>query len=110
MSIEFTNFNSPGAQGLDDLAKTFKIQDAGIKPEGESGSHSFAATLKDVLSKVSEMDHGADAQIASMNRGENVDPHDVLLAVQEANMALDLLIQVRNRLVDAYQELSRTPL
>ncbi len=110
MGIDFINFNTPGAQGLDDLAKTFKIKDAGIEPEGASGSGSFAQTLKDVLGQVSEMDNSADAKIASMNRGENVDPHDVLLAVQEANMALDLLIQVRNRLVDAYQELSRTPL
>lgn len=75
-----------------------------------SGEASFADTLKEYVQGVAEMSREADMQIESLSRGEATDPHQIMLAVEEANLALDLLIEIRNKLLDAYQELARTPI
>ncbi|MBN1826869.1 MAG: flagellar hook-basal body complex protein FliE [Candidatus Eisenbacteria bacterium] len=69
---------------------------------------SFRKILEGYVQDVSAMDKNADKLVEGLARGEVTDVHQVMLAVEEANMALDLLIQVRNKLLEAYQEISRT--
>ena len=73
-------------------------------------SPTFRDTLKEYVRNVGEIERSADDQIQALARGEAVDPHTIMLALEEANMALDLLIELRNKLLEAYQELSRTPI
>jgi len=82
-----------------------------VKPnaaEGEKESPSFQEILKGYIRDVGDMDQRADALVEGLASGEVTDVHQVMLAVEEANMALDLLIEVRNKLLEAYQEISRT--
>ncbi|MCK4546007.1 MAG: flagellar hook-basal body complex protein FliE [Candidatus Eisenbacteria sp.] len=72
------------------------------------GGPSFAETLQGYLKEVAEMERLAEQQVVSLAQGEATNVHQVMLAVEEANLALDLLIQIRNRLLDAYKELSAT--
>ncbi|HLQ33805.1 MAG TPA: flagellar hook-basal body complex protein FliE, partial [Chloroflexota bacterium] len=51
----------------------------------------------------------ADSMIQHLAAGDKVDIHDVALAVQKAAITNQLAIQVRNRLVEAYQEVMRMP-
>lgn len=87
----------------------------GFSPEGPggragapAGGPSFADTLKGYLQDVTRLEQEADLRIQALADGKIADPHEVMLAVEEANMALDLLIEIRNKLLEAYQELSRT--
>ncbi len=80
-----------------------------LRPGKNDGGPSFAETLKGYLNDVSRLEQEADKQVQGILEGKAVDPHEVMLAVQEANLALDLLIEIRNKLMEAYREIQRTP-
>ena len=69
---------------------------------------SFQDALKSTLDEVSRLDQVANVQVQALAQGKPVEPHELMMAVEQANLALDLLIEVRNRLLEGYQELSRT--
>jgi flagellar hook-basal body complex protein FliE len=49
----------------------------------------------------------ADAAKTSLLTGETSNVHQAMIAVQESNVAFSLMVEVRNKLVDSYQELMR---
>lgn len=69
---------------------------------GGEGS-SFADSLKNALGEVSQLQTEATDAIGAFVRGEAVEIHDVMAAAEEAGIALDMLIEVRNKLADAYR-------
>ena len=70
-------------------------------PEGEGAT--FADTLKRVLGEVSGLQEQARDVIGAFVRGEPVELHQVMAAAEEAEIALTLLIELRNKLVEAYR-------
>ena len=64
---------------------------------------SFADTLRDVLGEVSELHVQAQDTIGAFLRGEPVETHRVMAAAEEAGIALDLLIEIRNKVTEAYR-------
>ena len=64
---------------------------------------------KPAASNYSDVQTQADSMIQHLAVGDKVDIHDVALAVQKASITTQLAIQVRNRLVEAYQETMRMP-
>jgi flagellar hook-basal body complex protein FliE len=75
----------------------------GFRLEGLDGGNSFADTLKQALGEVVDLQDSAADAIGSFVRGEPVELHQVMAAVEEAGIALDLLIEIRNKLTDAYR-------
>ncbi|HSW31154.1 MAG TPA: flagellar hook-basal body complex protein FliE [Longimicrobiales bacterium] len=69
----------------------------------QAGGPSFAETLKGALGEVSELRDRAGDAIGAFVRGEAVEIHEVMAAAEEAGIALDLLIEIRNKLADAYR-------
>ncbi len=67
----------------------------------------FAESLKDAIATVDGMQKDSEAAQAAYARGEEVDLHDVLIRVEEAEMAFKTMMEVRNKLVDAYREVMR---
>ncbi len=67
----------------------------------------FAAILKDSIDKVNKLQLNAEAAMEKLAKGEVKDIHQVLVAVEEANLAFMTMMQIRNKLIDAYQELMR---
>ena len=65
----------------------------------------FGDLLSQLVNKVDGMQKEADASVADVVSGKVTDVHQVAVKVQEAGMAFDLMLGVRNRLMDAYQEL-----
>ena len=62
-----------------------------------------------MLDSVNELQQNAGALEASLYSNEPVELHRVMIAAEEAGVATDLLLQVRNRLIEGYQELMRMP-
>lgn len=52
----------------------------------------------------------ADASLRSLAAGQVQSPHEVMIAMEEARMSLTLMVEMRNRVVEAYQELVRMQL
>lgn len=70
-----------------------------------STSGSFANFLTDSLKQVNSMQAEANQAIETMSTGGEVNPAEVLTAVQKADLAFRLTMQIRNKLVAAYQEI-----
>ena len=70
---------------------------------GGEGRTSFADTLKQALGEVSELQEEAKDTIGAFLRGEPVEIHEVMAASEEAGIALEMLIEIRNKLTEAYR-------
>ena len=68
---------------------------------------SFADTLKNALGDVSELQNEAQDAIGAFLRGEPVEIHEVMAATEEAGIALEMLIEIRNKLTEAYRAVSQ---
>ena len=98
MAVEF---DSPSALRLP--------QGAGVTPAASGGSGSgFGATLEHMLRSVDTSEGDANTAVADMVEGKG-DVHDAMIALQRAESTLQLTIQTRNKLMQAYQEIMRMP-
>lgn len=67
------------------------------------GGPSFADALKNAVGDVSSMQDKASDAIAAFVRGDPVELHDVMAATEEAGIALEALIEIRNKITEAYR-------
>jgi flagellar hook-basal body complex protein FliE len=77
------------------------------KQQPENGG--FLDTLKTAVDQVGQVQSDADAQVASMLTGNGQDVHSAMIAVEKANLTFELMVQVRNKIISAYQEVSKIP-
>jgi flagellar hook-basal body complex protein FliE len=68
---------------------------------------SFSQLLRNSLEKVNEYQADADQAIKELTAGRTKNVHETMLAVERADMSLKLMMQVRNKVVDAYREIMR---
>jgi flagellar hook-basal body complex protein FliE len=76
---------------------------SGLEPAGKS----FKDILSDSIQEVNELQKEAEAMADALATGETDNVDEVLVAARKAELAFDLLMQIRNKLVDAYEEISR---
>lgn len=82
------------------------VQQIASPPEDEGLG--FAGVLKKALGSVDTLEKDAERLTEALIRGEpSVEIHDVVLAAEKARLALDLTVSIRNKLVEAYQEIMR---
>ncbi|WP_210395738.1 flagellar hook-basal body complex protein FliE [Motiliproteus sediminis] len=78
--------------------------------EGPSGG-SFGDLLKTAIDKVSETQNEAKNLSLALERGDpNVDLPQVMIGLQKASVSFQAMVQVRNRLVAAYEDISKMPI
>ena len=68
---------------------------------------SFGDTIKSAISNVNELQNKADTLATGLAAGDAVEVHQAMIAMQKASTALQFTIQVRNKVVEAYQEVMR---
>jgi flagellar hook-basal body complex protein FliE len=73
----------------------------------KENSPSFQAILGDLVREVNGLQQDADRSIEGLITGETVNLHDVTTRMAEAGVAFDLMMEVRNKLMDAYQQIMR---
>jgi flagellar hook-basal body complex protein FliE len=81
----------------------------GITSPGGSRSEgaSFADSLKEAILEVDDLQKQSEAAQLSYAREEDVNLHEVLIKIEEAEVAFKTMMQIRNKLVDAYREIMR---
>jgi len=67
----------------------------------------FGGVLKNALSQVNQISGGAEQQIGALLKGGNADISSVMIAVEKADVAFQLMMQVRNKIVAAYQDIEK---
>ena len=78
-----------------------------ILGETESKQVSFRDTLSEAVRQVEGFRHDADTKVGNFLAGEGEDLHTVALATQRAELSFELFQQVRNKVLQAYQEVMR---
>lgn len=78
---------------------------AGGQAAGDSGV-AFKDLLADAVAQVNSLQQAADVKATQLAAGSGA-VDEVMIAVQKADLALQLTMQIRNKLVDAYQEIAR---
>ena len=69
----------------------------------------FLDTLKETLNQVARLQSEAETQVAQVLAGNGEDLHSALVAVEKADLSFQLMMQVRNKIVQAYQDIARMP-
>ncbi|HBG04981.1 MAG: flagellar hook-basal body complex protein FliE [Geobacteraceae bacterium GWC2_58_44] len=69
----------------------------------------FGKLMEDMVGKVSELQANADQSIRGLATGQSQGLHEVMLAVEKASISFQMMTQVRNKAVEAYQEIMRMP-
>ena len=107
MSIsQISNFNQNGRIGssrveiTDDTRKELRIG-------GNVERKDFSELVKDFAKDVNDLQFQAGHAIDMLVTGQAADIHQVMVAVEEAGIARDLLLEIRNKVLEGYQELMR---
>lgn len=79
---------------------------AGIEDSKEAGK-TFAETLKDAVNSVNDMQKAADVATQKLATGQTDNIPEVMIAAEKADIALKLMVQMRNKVIDAYQEVMK---
>jgi flagellar hook-basal body complex protein FliE len=73
----------------------------------ESAGADFGAALKQAVGALGQLGQQADASTMKLAAGQPIDIHEVMLNTEQASLGFSMALQVRNKLVDAYQEVMR---
>jgi flagellar hook-basal body complex protein FliE len=86
-----------------------------VSPQGAKGlgapppKEDFGQILNNMIGEADNLQHDADQKVTGSLLGK-VDLHEAMLSLEKANLGLKLLIQVRNKILTAYDELNKMPL
>ncbi|MCX6582902.1 MAG: flagellar hook-basal body complex protein FliE [Candidatus Aminicenantes bacterium] len=95
---------------IDDIRR--QLEDISIKsriqsPQEKPGDN-FSAVLKNALDEVNTDQLKAETSIQDYVSGKETNLHNTLISLEKADISFKLMMQVRNKLLDAYQQIMRT--
>lgn len=79
----------------------------GVRAPRSGGAERFGEALKQAIEDVDDLQQQGEAAQQAFARGEPIELHDVLIRVEEAEIAFKTMMEVRNKLVSAYQDILR---
>ena len=87
------------------MTSQIQSQQTMSKQVTQNNNINFGDLFTQQINETNQLQHNADMELQSFMMGESENIHDVMIAMEEATIALELTTQVRNKLVDSYQEL-----
>jgi flagellar hook-basal body complex protein FliE len=73
----------------------------------KKGAPSFSEVLKESISKVAELEKEASEQAEKLTKMETQDVHNTMISAQKADLSFQMMMQIRNKIIDAYQEIMK---
>ncbi len=82
---------------------------SGISSTGsaDEAGKSFAATLNDAINSVNQLQNDSNKAMQNLATGRTDNIAEVMISAEKADIALKLMVQVRNKIIDAYQEIMK---
>lgn len=80
-----------------------------LKPTPQEAQQSFGTFLKEAIQDVNHKQLESDKMTQKLILGGDIELHDVMIASQKASVALNATMEVRNKVIEAYQEIIRMP-
>jgi len=93
--------------GLPETELTPSLTQETKKAGNSASSVPFKDMLTNMVDQVNSLQKEADASIEGLVTGKTNNVHDVVVKLEEAGIAFDLMMKVRDKLVDAYQQVMR---
>jgi flagellar hook-basal body complex protein FliE len=90
-----------GIEMPEELAQSQAVNSA------QPSSSSFSSMLSQMVSDVNSAQTASAQAVSAIQSGQNVPLHQAVIAMEEANVSFQLMVEVRNRVLDAYQEIMR---
>ncbi len=78
-----------------------------VRPRRDSDEPGFVDSLRSAMDAVERIHGQAESKVSEMLEGNGMDVHSAMIAVEKAELSFQLMMQVRNKIVQAYQEISR---
>jgi flagellar hook-basal body complex protein FliE len=79
----------------------------GLQQAPAAGESTFGNVLGQFLGEVDQKQAGAGEAVNALLSGQNVSLHQAMIAMEEASVSFQLMVEVRNKLLESYQELMR---
>jgi flagellar hook-basal body complex protein FliE len=92
---------------LGNLANTTIPEPSSLNSGGNGGGPSFTDVLESAVNSVNASNDSAAAQVKNMLAGGGSDLNSVMIAVEKADVSFQLMMQVRNKIVSAYQDIEK---
>lgn len=89
------------------LARVPAAAAGGTSVEAHKSIEGFGKALTEAIGSLDKLQQEADASGLQLASGEPVELHEVMLAQERASLSFELAVQVRNKLVEAYQDIMR---
>jgi len=83
-----------------------RILPADVNPAASADGGNFLETLEQSMDQVEGAQGDAATQVAQLLNGQGADLHSAMIAVEKADLSFQLMMQVRNKIVQAYQQIS----
>ena len=94
-------------KGLSNIQAPFIQRQIIPKAEPENKVNGFGDLFKKALQEVNAAQKESQVKTQALVMGEGTDIHEVMIASQKASLSLQLTVQTRNKVVEAYQEIMR---
>jgi flagellar hook-basal body complex protein FliE len=78
-----------------------------LKDGGQGGKTEFSTILKSKVNEINQLQLDADQAITKVEMGNSGSIHDAVIALEKADLSFRKMIQVRNKILEAYQEVMR---
>jgi flagellar hook-basal body complex protein FliE len=92
-------------QGLPQAGLEIGTSGRTARPQS-SGEPEFMDTLRNAMDQIGQLQAEADGKVTTLLNGQGQDVHSAMIAVEKANLAFEMMVQVRNKIVQAYQQVS----
>jgi flagellar hook-basal body complex protein FliE len=88
----------PGSEGMSELRRL---------RTSDTGDESFADMIREAVNSVDQMQKSAENSAEAVIAGDEENIHEVMISMEKAQLSFQLMVEIRNRAVETYQELSR---
>jgi flagellar hook-basal body complex protein FliE len=95
------------ASGVSSVGDLTGISTGVGSTEGHHAGGGFIGSLKDAIAQVNEVQLDASQAVDKFVSGESDNVHHMMMALQKADVTFQLMMQVRNKLVAAYEDIQR---
>ncbi|PIC78236.1 flagellar hook-basal body complex protein FliE [Sporosarcina sp. P19] len=98
-------------QSITGAMPAMSIQQPEVKTQRTpfEAQQNFSAMLNNAIHQVDQTQRVSDTMTTKLVKGEDVDLHNVMISAQKASVALNATVEMRNKVVEAYQEIIRMP-
>jgi len=93
---------------IQDSIQTTLPQDVGVSQKNQEQEGSFLDTLNDAIGEVDKLHKEADLAVEELATGKETDIHNTMIALEKAEVSFQLMMNVRNKIVAAYETIMRT--